>query len=242
MVNVLVGNKNTNEIDILCRELANDKNFEIKSVVTGTDTINTYWKLNPDILVLDSELPDMSIKDVIDRLSCTPIERKKCNTILTVPSDYIMRLNNFKKINEVIYKPILHNELSNAIKEIAIDYNTPDLKVGEIDWILQSLNFNYMSIAYMYMKDAITYCYYKPYKMEYLKNVLIFIAYKYNVPVSRVRDTLNSSIRPYNNTSLAYAKDLYQALYNNGHKLSLKDFLDRVVSYLIRVKKKGSLF
>lgn len=145
MVNVLVGNKNTNEIDILCHELANDKNFEVKSVVTGTDTITTYWKLNPDILVLDSELPDMSIKDVIDRLSCTPIERKRCNTILTVPSNYIMRLTDLQKINTVVYKPISNRKLSNTIKKIAIDYNTPDIEVGEIEWLLLSLNFNCMS-------------------------------------------------------------------------------------------------
>lgn len=92
------------------------------------------------------------------------------------------------------------------------------------------------------MKDAITYCYYKPDELEYLTNVLKYISYKYNVSISRVRDCLNSSIRPFNNTSLTYTNELYNSLYNNGHSLSLKDFLERVVYYLIRVKKKGRLF
>lgn len=242
MVNLLIGNSNRNEVKLLYQELANEENYKIQNSITAQDTISLYWKTNPDILILDSEL-DMPLKDIVDKLSCTPIERKRCNTVLTVPSNYIVQLNNFKKINTIIYKPILPNELSNTIKEIAIDYNTPDLEVEEIDCILQALNFNYMSAGFMYMKDAITYCYYNREKLEYLKDIIMFIAYKYNVPFSRVRDTLYSSIRPYNNTSLSFAKDLYQVLYNGGDKLSLKDFLDRVVSYIImKNKKKGRLF
>ena len=145
MVNVLIGNKNTDEIAILRQELTNDKIFRIENVVTGTEIITTYWKFSPDILVLDSELPDMSTENIIDRLSCTPLERKRCNTILTVPSNYIMRLTDLQKINTVLYKPISNHKLSNTIKKIAIDYNTPDIEVGEIEWLLLSLNFNCMS-------------------------------------------------------------------------------------------------
>ncbi len=151
MINVLVGNKNIDEIDILRQELTNDEIFEIKSAYTGMDTITAYWKFNPDILILDSELPDMSTKNIIDKLSCTPIERKRCNTILTVPTNYIMQLTNLQKINEIVYKPISDNKLSNVVRKIAIDYNTPDIEVGEIDWLLQSLNFNCMSTRlYLY--------------------------------------------------------------------------------------------
>ena len=95
MVNVLIGNKNTDEIAILRQELTNDKIFRIENVVTGTEIITTYWKFSPDILVLDSELPDMSTENIIDRLSCTPLERKRCNTILTVPEG--MRKRSMRK-------------------------------------------------------------------------------------------------------------------------------------------------
>ena len=151
MVNVLVGNKNTDETAILRQELTNDKIFRVENVVTGTEIVTTYWKFNPDILVLDSDLPDMSTKDIMDRLSCTPVERKRCNTILTVPSNYIMKLTDLQKINTILYKPISNHRLSNTIKKIAIDYNTPDIEVGEIDWLLLSLNFNCMSTRlYLY--------------------------------------------------------------------------------------------
>lgn len=243
MVNLLIGNKSTKEIDILCHELANDKDYRVKNVATGKDTVDMYWKMNPDILVLDSNLPDMSIEDVVNRLSCNPIERKRCNMILTVTPDYKIKLNTFAKINEVIYKPLIDGRLIDAIKVIALDYNTPDLEVGEIDWLLQSLNFNCMSAGYKFMRDAITYCYYRPDELEFLTTVLKYLAYKYNVPESRVRDSLKSCIRPFNNASeYNCPDDLFKVLYNNGHKLSLKDFLERIVFYLIRVKKKGRLF
>lgn len=145
MVNLLIGNSNTLEVKLLSQELANEKKYKIQNSITAQDTISMYWKVNPDILILDNEL-DMPIRDIIDKLSCTPIERKRCNTVLTLSSNYVIQLTNFKKINTILYKPIKTCELSNTIKEIAIDYNTPDLEIEEIDYILQSLNFNYMSI------------------------------------------------------------------------------------------------
>ena len=243
MVNILIGNKNTRETDILCHELANDKNYRVDNVVTGKDAVTMYWDMNPDILVLDNNLSDMSIEDIVNRLSCNPLEQKRCNTILTLSPHYRMKLNNVAKINEIIYKPILNNDLIETIRTMAIDYNTPDLEVGEIDWLLQSLNFNCMSAGYKYMRDAIIYCYYRPDELEFLTTVLKYLAYKYEVPESRVRDSLKSCIRPFNNTTVyCCSDDLLKVLYNNGNSLSLKDFIERIVFYLIRTKNKGRIF
>ena len=243
MVNLLIGNKNTTELDILYQKLANDKDYRVESVTTGKDTLSMYLEINPDILILDNSLPDMAVEDIVNRLSVNPVERKKCNTILTLPLNYTIKMNNYRKISEVIYKPFKNNELNNVIREIAIDYNTPDLEVGEIDWLLQSLNFNCLSGGYRYMIKAISYCYYRPDKLEYLNNVLKYLAYEFNTTESQVRDSLNASIRPFNN-SFEYncPDDLIKVLYNNGRKLSLKDFLERIVIYLIKTKKKGRLF
>ena len=220
MVNLLIGNKDTTELDILYQKLANDKDYRVESVNTGKDTLAMYLEINPDILILDNSLPDMAVEDIVNR-----------------------KMNNYRKISEVIYKPFKNNELNNVINEIAIDYNTPDLEVGELDWLLQSLNFNCLSGGYRYMIKAISYCYYRPDKLEYLNNVLKYLAYEFNTTESQVRDSLNASIRPFNN-SYEYncPDDLIKVLYNNGHKLSLKDFLERIVIYLIKTKKKGRLF
>ena len=93
------------------------------------------------------------------------ISKRKARLIEFLPEKIVIKiarrtidgyLNKYAKINEVIYKPFVETELTNAIKTIAIDYNTPDLEVGEIDWLLQSLNFNCLSSGYKYIKKAIT--------------------------------------------------------------------------------------
>lgn len=243
MVNVLIGNKSTIELDTLCQKLANDKDCRIENVTTGKDAITMCLKLNPDILILDSSLPDMTIEDIVSRLSSNPVERKKCNTILTLPMDYNIRMNNYTKINEVVYKPFMDSTLNDVIKEISVDYNTPNLEVGEIDWLLQSLNFNCLSGGYKYIKKAITYCYYRPEQLEFLNTILKYLAYEFNTTESQVRDSMNGCIRPFNNSNEYNCSiELFEMLNNNGHKLTLKDFLERIVIYLIKIKKKGRLF
>lgn len=243
MVNVLIGNRNIQESNILCQKLASDKNYRVDNATTGNDVIDMYWKINPDILVLDNSLSDLPIEDIINRLSVNPVELKRCNMILTLTPHYRIELNNVAKINKIIYKPIFDDKLVNAIHVMSADFYTPDLEVGEVDCLLQSLNFNCMSPGYKFMKDAITYCYYRPDELEFLNNILKYLAYKYNVPESRARDALKSCIRPFNNTNIYGCSDeLYETMYNKGNDLSLKDFLERIVLYLIRVKKKGRLF
>ena len=194
MVNVLIGSKNTVELDILYQKLANDKNYRVENVTTGKDTVNMYLKTNPDILILDNSITDMSIEEIVGRLSSNPLERKKCNTVLTLPLDYNIKMNRYDKISQVVYKPFVEKQLSNVVKELAIDFYTPNLEIGEIDWLLQSLNFNYLSGGYRYMKKAIIYCYYRPEELEYLNNVLNYLAFEFNTTYSQVRDSLNARV------------------------------------------------
>lgn len=90
------------------------------------------------------------------------------------------------------------------------------------------------------MRDAIIYCYYKPEELEFLRNVLKFLSFKYVVPESRVRDSLNSYIKTFNHKNHNLPVELATALENNKHNISLKDFLGRIVFYLI--KSKGRSF
>lgn len=243
MVNILIGNRDLKKAKFLNKQLTNDNKYIINYVYSGKDTIKMYWKLNPDILILDYNLKDMSIEEIINRLSSNPLEKKKCNTILVLPTKNNVKLTDVQKINRIIYKPRYKDQLINSIKELSVDYNTPDLEIGEVDWLLQSLGFNCMSPGYIYMRDAIVYCYYRPDELEILKTLLSYLAFKHNVTDTKVRDALKGCIRNFNNSSsITVDKELYIALQNNGYGLSLKDFLERVVFYLIKLKNKGRIF
>lgn len=239
MVNVLIGNKNVTEANILCQTLANDKEFKIENTITGFDTISKYWQSNPDILVLDNSLSDMNIPDILNRLSCNEYENQKCNTILTLNEENIIRIRNVSKVNSILYKPLKDHELIDTIKMMSAHFYIPTLELGEVDLLLQELDSNYMSGGYKYMRDAIYYCYYKPEELEFLRNILKYLSFKYVVPESRIRDSLNSYIRTFNHKTHELSAELSYIL-NCKHSLSLKEFLEKIVFYLIR--KKGRLF
>lgn len=59
MINILIGNRDSKKTKSLEKQLTNDKKYMINYVYSGKDTIEMYWKLNPDILVLDGNLQDM---------------------------------------------------------------------------------------------------------------------------------------------------------------------------------------
>ena len=62
---------------------------------------------------------------------------KEKSTLKDVANNYLT--------HTIIYNSNYKEQLISFIKELGLDYNTPDLELGEIDWLLQSLNFNCMS-------------------------------------------------------------------------------------------------
>ena len=145
MVNVLVGNKNVREFEVLCPKLANDKNYKIKNVSTGINTLVEYSKLKPDILVLDNSLSDIAITKILDQLSIYSEGSKNCNTILTLELNNNIKLHKVALLHTILYKPIYNNELENTVKDISNYFNAPALEPYEVDELLANLNFNCMS-------------------------------------------------------------------------------------------------
>lgn len=76
-----------------------------------------HWNLNPDILVLDNNLLDISIKEIINRISCTPIEKKKSNTIFIFPTQNKLKLADVQKVNKILYKPNCKEKIIKSIKK-----------------------------------------------------------------------------------------------------------------------------
>ena len=125
MVNILISNKDVSFANNLENMLANDKNYVFKITTTEADTISNYNKMNPDVLVLDDNIPDLSIEDIIDRLSIIPNE-----------------LNNVEKVSSIIYKPINTDKLIASIRKTANRNQRPELTKAEVSVFLKKLNLN----------------------------------------------------------------------------------------------------
>lgn len=239
MVNLLVANKNTTELDVLVQNLANDKKYNIEHTFSENDTIYKYSKINPDILLLDDSLSEKTIENIINRLSIFQLDRKKCNTILTLENGNFIRLEKFSKIYSIFYKPFENNLLYNAITDLSDFYYTPDIKPYDVDTLLASLSFNCFSNGYKYLEEAIIYCYYNQDALEKFDTILEIVGYKHCISKEQVRDAIRACLKSYNSVSHNYfSKDLEMLLYNDGNNITPKQFLQRIVIYLSHIKKK----
>ena len=92
------------------------------------------------------------------------------------------------------------------------------------------------------MRDIILYYYDHSDEMEFLNDIQEKIARKNKTTKTKVRDALNSYIRKIKTSSFSsYSTELNKIIYNNGYTPSLKDFVHRIVLYIIREKENGRL-
>ncbi len=90
------------------------------------------------------------------------------------------------------------------------------------------------------MRDIILYYYDHLNEMEFLNDVQEKIARENKTTETKVRDALNSYIRKIKTSHFSsYSTELDKILYNNGYAPSLKDFVQRIVTYIIREKENG---
>lgn len=92
------------------------------------------------------------------------------------------------------------------------------------------------------MRDIILYYYDHSNEMEFLNDIQEKITRENKTTETKVRDALNSYIRKIKTSNFSsYSTELDKILYNNGYTPSLKDFVHRIVLYIIREKENGRL-
>ena len=106
MVKILLADTDTKRNSASYQFLSKD--FEIESTNDGISTIKKYLEIEPNIFVIDSNFTDIKTLDIIDRLSVSPLERRKKNTILTISeTKETFLLENVLKVYQVLYRPYL---------------------------------------------------------------------------------------------------------------------------------------
>lgn len=108
MVKILLADTDTKRNLASYQFPSNEKDFEIESTNDGISTIKKYLEIEPNIFVIDSNFTDIKTLDIIDRLSVSPLERRKKNTILTISeTKETFLLENVLKVYQVLYRPYL---------------------------------------------------------------------------------------------------------------------------------------
>ncbi len=235
MYKVLISDSNEKEI-LDCFEYLSTKNrnLNLYKMLSGKETLDTYVNLEPNILILNTSLKDMSGVEVLDKLSMSIEERKKCNTIIIANNqDEQLKIKNASKVYKILSKPYEFEELSKTVEIMCQKDDYSQLSPKYLDIYLLTLGFCMSSNGTLYMKTAIQIGFCFPYYLSSLGQTIKYIAKEYSVTESTVKNALVASLKPLNN-NLVYSydkKSLYN-LFNKNKNVSTKEFIQISVSYL----------
>lgn len=201
MIKVMIAEDNISLCKNYFNFFSNDSDIKVVSCTEdGEETIQKYFELQPDVLLLDLNLPKISGLDVINTISRFSEEREKCNIIVSSgSSEQLHKLFNTAQIFRVIPKPTNFQYVLDTIKEIPIkneEINQKDLKK-----ILTELRLNVFSLRVKQLISAINIAYKYPYLLNNIKDLYLEVSKLYNVSPKTIKwsirtsvDTLNRSL------------------------------------------------
>ena len=119
MIKVMIAEDNIHISKNCFKFLTNDENIKVVScTLDGEETLKDYFKLQPDVLLLDLNMPKINGIDVINTIGRFAGERSKCNiVVVSGSSDYLYRLYNTAQVYRVIHKPVDFDYILKTIKE-----------------------------------------------------------------------------------------------------------------------------
>lgn len=164
---------------------------------SGKKAIQTIINYNPDIILLDLQMSDISGINILDKLIENNINSKVI--IMSGYPELIYKCRNYKYydyIYKLLAKPFSINSLLDTLKILVSELDKSNIK----DFVIQqlnSLNFSHKSIGYFYLIDVITLIIEKNY-INYNLEKYIYeqIAKKYNkaVKVFQIKWNINKLI------------------------------------------------
>ena len=239
MLKILVSNANIEENTMLCQFLTNEKDFEVENTKDSNTTVNTYFKIEPDIFILDSHFKEMCYTEIIDKISVLPSEKWKCNTILTLDKiDNQFFLENTAKIYRILYKPLILNKVSEVINLMKAELVAPKITMQEIKLLLLSLGFNINTKSAYYMACAIMQCYYYPSMLLSLNDICDVVALQLNTTAETIKEGLRSSLISLNKYGVSPTEDPLLSLLGFNRNITPRFFLEIITTYLHNQKNK----
>ena len=219
MVKILIADTDVKRNSASCQFLANEKGFEIESTNDGSSTIKKYLEIEPNIFILDSNFKDIKTLEIIDRLSTSPIEKRKKNTILTISeTNKPFLIEDVSKVYKFLYRPFDNEKLLNTINQMKLEFKVTDLTEEELNMYL----FQY---------------YYYPHKFNSLDDLFLSVAFEYGITSREVRDGIRSALIPFNRyKNYNVSKPIMKFFDLTKDPITPKYFISTFVTYL-RLKK-----
>jgi len=161
MINIMIADDDEELSQVTKSILSQNEDFNvINQTYTGIDTINSYLKLKPDILLLDIDMPKLNGIEVINYLCHHSFEEQsKCNILVVSAKLFQFPLKDAVKVFRVIEKPFDWDKFAQHIYDC---YNfqklkyQPMLNENEINSTLLKLKFDMSHKGTKYLNEAIS--------------------------------------------------------------------------------------
>ena len=124
MIKVQIIDDNVPATEILATYLNQDPDIKVINIsADGKQGKNNYFKLKPDILILDLELPSMNGIEILDCICKSPEDAKRgLNVIALSEYFYKYKPNYTMKLHSCISKPYELYQIRDRIKEVYEEY------------------------------------------------------------------------------------------------------------------------
>ncbi len=231
MIKVMIAEDNKNLCKNCFEFLTNDENIKVVYYTfDGKQALEKYLEIQPDVLLLDLNLPKMSGIEVINELSSYSEERKKCNIIVASGNvELLSTLYNTEKVYRVIRKPFELNSLLQIIKEMPLKNNEIDQK--ELKELLTSLRFKVYSRNVSYLITAINIAYNQTFLLNNIKDLYSVVASEYNLSPTKIKWSIRNSIDGLNrSTTIDELCSIFSLKYKPDN-ITPKLFITLIVEY-----------
>ena len=145
-----------------------------------------------------------------------------------------IKFRKFKKIYNLIPKPVNFDFLIQEIYDVANFNRKPILNINDIKMVFSKLHLNHFSKGGLYLLDAIALCYDNENLLDNLKCICIILSHKYNVSEKNIQWSIESSLK----TMSKYVKkehlNTFFPYHDLTNRISPKQFIELMLEYINR--------
>lgn len=232
MIKVMIADDNPAFCKSCFEFLTKDKDIKVVSYVNdGEEAIKKYLNIQPDVLLLDVNMPKATGFEVINTLSTYPNEKEKCN-IIVMTGETAMQVNlyNMSKVYSILPKPVGFEVVLEKVKELA--HENEELDFSKLKDILLEFRINVYSNSYKYLISLITLAYNQPSLLRNIKDLYIQVAKQYHVSPYTIKWSIRNISDILNRTaSIDKICDIFNLKYRPD-SISPKYFITLIIEYL----------
>lgn len=240
MLKVLVADENIEASMDCCQYLANDKNLDVVSSNSGINTLDTYYKVKPNILVINSDFKDKSYTEIINELSSTSQERNNCNIILTVEENTRLEFDSISKLYQLFYLPLRNknSKIKKSIKQYCLDhYIFYEPNADNLRALFYKLHLYNHCLGADYFKYAIIQCYKNPELINSLNSIFSITSKEFNVSYDSVRPAMRTALKSVNAFRDKNGDNGIFKFFENEDCITPKNFIRIITNHYLKHKK-----